>query len=100
MLQSEGDSYRPSEPARSRSVKQTRAQNVAGSGSISPLGGANWLGKYVTFISAAPASGMLGAAVSRGCSSITVTNPSAATNAATFSVVFKALTGELRLFAD
>jgi hypothetical protein len=97
--------------------KQTRDQNVGGCGSTSPLGGANWPGKYAgrcsdvdagkrdspgvagsgaeRLIGAPPASvrcepcstdvpAVLGEAVSRGCSSITVTNPSAAIRAATF----------------
>ena len=101
-----------------------RAQNVAGCASTSPLGGANWPGKYAgrysdadagkrdspdatgpdteRVIGAPPESvdwrlcsidalERLGDAVSRGCSSITVTNPSTAIKAATFTVVFKRL---------
>ena len=89
----------------------TLDQNVGGSGSTSPDGGANWPGKYAgrgsdagnpdaagsdveRVIGAPPASvgdscssdvlELVGEAVSRGCSRITVTNPSAASKAATF----------------
>jgi hypothetical protein len=95
----------------------TLDQNVGGSGSTSPAGGANWPGKYVgrgsdagncdfsdavgsdkeRVIGAPPASvgyscssdalELVGEAVSPGCSRITVTNPSAASKAATFTDV-------------
>jgi hypothetical protein len=104
---------RPSDAVESARLG-TRDQNVGGCGSTSPPGGANWPGKYAggcsdagncdfpeagsdmeRVIGAPPASvgsgcssdvlGLVGEAVSRGCSRTTVTNPSAASKAATFT---------------
>ncbi len=99
-----------------------RNQNVGGSDSTSPPGGANRPGKYVgresaagnrdstdaagsgteRVTTAAPESvgyilcsidvlDLLGDAISPGCSSITVINPSAASNAATLTDASKRL---------
>jgi hypothetical protein len=101
---------------RPRSERSGRNQNVGGSDSTSPPGGANRRGKYVGRSSAAgnrdstDAAGsdterviaappesvgymlcpidvlvLLGDAISPGCSSITVINPRAASNAATLT---------------
>jgi hypothetical protein len=102
-------------PAAVATQPVTLDQKVGGSGSTSPAGGANWPGKYAgrgsdagicdfseafgsdmeRLIGALPASAgcscssevleLVGEAISPGCSRITVTNPSAASKAATFT---------------